>query len=184
MMRTVTAGVATLVIGLLATTSSADDGGTIKLNEPLEGDIKKENTKDKISPNQGQRVAGVGAEYQIELKARQKFTVSATVEGSNRKVGLALIGIDGKTLVVSEGDRLGWGLSDKKNSLEPWTASADGTYKIVVVSDHPGLFTLKVTEVVSTEQKIQELEKKIARLKQEIKETEDKLAELRAKKKQ
>jgi hypothetical protein len=115
----------------------------------------------------------------IKLKAGQEISLTATVVGKLRKVGIQLIDPTGKVLTD---DNYYARIEEKTSTLTIEEVSTEGTYSIVVFSDATGPFTLRA-ESDSEEEDIKSLEKKINSLKKQTEELEAKLKVLKEKSK-
>lgn len=162
---------------------SAGPQGGLKLGQPFQGEITGASqpktvlseTKKKFGRLSGFMMPnGRAVEIPIQLKAGQALTVSVTVLGNDRQVGLILRDPTGQQIAISNSAEL------KSNELLVEEVAASGTYKIVVVSDQIGRFTLRADSAaepgdVGVDEDADALRAKIQRLKQELAEAEAKL---------
>lgn len=138
---------------------------------PLEGELKDADRKNVNG------LRGWGTEFTVDLKTGQSLTVTATVVGANRKVGMVLINPTGKSLETTK-----WGTGG--NELKFGPVAATGQYTVVLVSTEIGNYSVAATDPTRpkappTEK---ELEEKIAKLKKELAEVEAELKKLKEKK--
>src|SRR5438552_212784 len=128
MSRTVSVVMAAAATALLLPATAAAQK-TLQLGEKYEGEVG--NTKKEFP-------AGTyyGAELPVTLKAGQPLSVSVTVTGANRGVAVTLLDPTGKKIAETS-------LVTKSALLTVKEVNATGTYKIVVVSDQIGPFTLR-----------------------------------------
>ncbi len=118
---------------------------------------------------------GYETELAITLKERQSLTVTVTVTGdSNRKLALTLLSPTGKELVSS-------GRQIKTAKISIKEASAEDDYRLVILSDDIGGFTVQTSGSSDQElneeaikRKIKHHEEEIEKLKQHLKEIQDK----------
>ncbi|MBN9119213.1 MAG: serine/threonine protein kinase [Planctomycetes bacterium] len=119
---------------------AGDEPGTLK-----PGETYKDELTEHMKATHGSvysTIAGCyGVDLPIRLKARQSVIISATVAGKGRRV---LIGLSDRTDKLLGGTRL-WG--DRAIKYPHDEVPADGTYKITVISDLVGPFTLDVSLV-------------------------------------
>jgi hypothetical protein len=112
----------------------------------------------------------------ITVKEGARLSVTVTVTGTERKVALGLLDPDGKVISAMKS----W--SDTRTAkLEVEEVNASGKYKIVVVSDLIGKFTLRASGPAAKVLGVKELREKLRRLKEEVAETEKLLKEAEAK---
>lgn len=117
----------------------------------------------------------------ITLKAGQSISVTATVVGKSRHVGIQLFDPQGKILVF---DQESHAHSNTKTCVRTVDeVSADGAYRIVVFSDAIGPFTLRA-ESDSEEEDVAKLEDRIISLREELKGLEAKVKALKGKSRQ
>jgi hypothetical protein len=102
--------------------------------------------------------------------------VTTTVVGKDRKVAVVLIDPSGTAIDGTE-------LRPKAARAKFEEVSATGTYRLVVVSDRIGAFTLKVTGPPAPEADAAKLRKEIKELKALLAKKEEQLKALEAKKK-
>jgi RNA polymerase sigma factor (sigma-70 family) len=118
---------------------------------------------------------GYATEVPVTLKAGQSVTVSATVVGKDRDVGVALIDPAGRvagtireTLPVPA-------------RLTVEEVNASGKYTVAVVSSQIGPFTVRVTGPSDEESDAKKLEERIKQLREDLADVEAKLKALKAK---
>lgn len=184
-----------LVLGMAAGVFGADPPG-IKLGEKFEGEISKVvNAKGKFNApaleslglprGPGRAISDFvtggcyGAEVPVTLKAGQSLSVTVTLKGDGRKAILVLQDKTGKAVAYSKEPEVA------TLQLKVEEVNASGKFKIVVVSDQVGAFTLRATgpagDPADEETDEKALETKIGRLKKELAEAEAKLKALKAK---
>jgi hypothetical protein len=180
----VTVAAVVVLLGLAAGYGRAEG---LKLGEKLEGEVKGEagDRVVKLSGNAQTYPQAYVTEVTVDLKAGQSISISATVIGKDRKVALVLL--DPKE--GSKDDRLRVAVciaantqySTKSATLECEEVNATGKYKILIISDRAGAFTIKATASSDKEldekalkAKIEELEKELAETKKKLKALQDK----------
>lgn len=154
---------ATLCAGLHVTPLAAQSGKS-KPAEPLKGQIDGEPTI--VLLYQGLNTQGYATEVPIKLKAGLPVTVSVTVVGANRLVGATLL--DPKKVLIGGSKALG----AKTTRFTVDETNANGEYKIQIVSNLIGGYTLTVSGEAAEGFNKKALELNIERLKKELAEAE------------
>src|SRR4051812_26034562 len=132
MFRNVVVCVVVLVAVRLVPVAAAIPPGEVRVGGSHEGEIGENQIS--VSPLQGGNgIRNFGVEIPITLKAGQTITVSVMVVGQGREALLALLDPSGKTVSVTS-----W--RKKTIDLTVEEVSANGKYKIVVLSDRIGAF--------------------------------------------
>jgi hypothetical protein len=169
MFRTMSAIVAVLAVGLFVLAAGAAPP-TLPLGEKFEGEIREMNNR----PLQHALAkGGYTAEVPVTLKAGQSISISVTVVGKDRQVGIELQDPTGKSIRWTKG------AATKTSQLEVEEVSAAGKYTIVVLSDRIGPFTLRATDPSDAQDRVKQLEDRIKRLKEELAKAEDELKALK-----
>jgi RNA polymerase sigma factor (sigma-70 family) len=116
---------------------------------------------------------GYAAEVPVTLKAGQSVTVSATVVGKDRDVGVALIDPAGRVAgTIQESVPFPARLTVEE-------VNANGKYTVAVVSSQIGPFTVRVTGPSDEESDAKKLEEQVKQLRQELTEVEARLKALK-----
>jgi hypothetical protein len=173
-----------LVLALSATLSAAPP--LITVGEKYEGEIKGDKkyfsnhfpagTTWAKNPAGGKPIMSYGyaSTVTVKLEAKQKVTLTATVEGAKRNVEIFVID-PSKTLIGATS------LDEDSTSLTIERLAVTGTFTVVVYSQQVGEFNLKIT--TSDKPTAAELKEKIVRLKKELAEAEAALKALEEKEK-
>jgi len=183
------------LLAACAVTQAQTKSKGIKLGEDFEGELGGEKQTVGVAPSghwQGRRwgklrmgfatdlsACAYVAEVSVTLKAGQKVVITATVKGTDRKVSVLL--------EDKNGEVAGYVKTPAKKEVELAIDefNATGTYKVFVISDRTGAFTLRVdTPSGKGGDKLDEkaLKAKIKALKKELAELEEKLEALQEKK--
>jgi hypothetical protein len=150
----------------------------IKVGEKVEGELKGDRKEVRIP---GGVWSFHAAEFTIDLKEGQTIVISATVVGKTRGVGLCLVNPSGVQLACIPAANENPALARKTVELKYEELSATGRYKIHVVSELVGGFTVRVTDpaAASDEKDIKALETRIETLEKELAEARAKLKKLK-----
>jgi hypothetical protein len=175
MYRTLVVAAAVTAAALLTPRAPADEGG-ITPGEPFKGELTEK--KGYPWPPYVDTFTEFATEVPIKLKGGQKIALSATVVGANRKVSVGLMDPSGKMIATSKRST-----AVKTVQLTVDEVNATGTYKIVVLSDKIGDFTLRATGPSDAELDATKLEEEIKELKALLAKKEEQLKALKAKKK-
>jgi len=146
----------------------------------LEPGIKAEGEvtdKDDVAV-QGFPIKGYAKEYVVKLKAGQSITLTATVLGVNRLVGVAIFDPAGRPIDATRDPSK----AIKSTQLAVEEVNATGEYKVYVGSEKIGAYTLLARFSVPEEVERKQLERRLQQLKQEITEIESRLKSLKARK--
>ncbi len=146
----------------------------------LEAGIKAEGEltdKDDVAV-QGFPIKGYAKEYVVKLKAGQSITLTATVLGVNRLVGVAIFDPAGRPIDATRDPSK----AVKSTQLAVEEVNATGEYKVFVGSEKIGAYTLLARFSVPQEVELKQLERRLKQLKQEIADIEARLKTLKAKK--
>jgi len=128
----------------------------------------------------------------INLKAGQGMSITATVIGQDRLVGIRVLNPAGKRIREDPDQSYEFGnqevpvniLSTKTRTITIEEVSATGIYTIIVVSDQAGPFSVTATSSSEAGEDRESLEKQLKELRRRIVEIEAKLKALDAKPKQ
>jgi hypothetical protein len=118
---------------------------------------------------------GFTREVFVNLKAAQNISFNATVVGKDRKVWVLLFDPTGALIKKN----YSYGTKELETTFEE--VNADGKYKVLVVSDQIGPFTLRASDPADKEARLKYLDERLQQLKKELAATESELKSLRSK---
>jgi hypothetical protein len=169
-MKRLIVSLAVLFAALVPSALHAQPGKGIKLGEEVKGEIVGPQ-KTYLAKLGGK--LGHSAELSVALKAGQNISLSATVVGKDRTATLFLYDPTGVCLHNSPFDVV------KSAQLTFEEVSATGTYKIVVLSNLTGPFSLRTSDPSASDGEVKSLEARIEQLEKELAEARSKLKALR-----
>lgn len=171
----------------------------LKLGEQFKGELtaKEKRTvwatfglsgigKDKSTLGAGPDPNMYAAALPIQLKAGQPVTITATVIGQDRPVGVFILDPEGKRIQASEKEKSAFGfgtqvvlLSRKTAEIPIEEVSATGKHTIIVVSNRVGAFTVQATsgsgdDRESLERELKELRRRVAEIAVKLKALDEK----------
>ncbi len=173
MFRTASTVVA-ITIAVAFTPRATADEPTLPFGKEFKGEIDEPK---KVTPAaMGNGWTGYVSEFPLDLKIGQSIEVTASVTGKNRQVALALIDKTGKTIA----DTVKW--AAKPSATLTAEANATGKYRLVIISDQIGGFTIKVIDSKAKPSK-EEIQQRIKDLKEQLAKAEAELKALEAEEK-
>ena len=171
MYRSMCVMMAIAAAGLFVSSLPAQQSG-LKLGEKLEGELTEMGSYVGW-PGFVDRYYGYATDITVSLKAGQSISISATVVGQGRKVSVALQDPTGKIIAATQRNT-----AIKTVQLTVGEVPATGKYKIAVISDQIGAYSLRATGP-SGEDTIEALEARISQLRKELAAAEAKLKALK-----
>lgn len=171
MVRTV--WVLALAAVLACGAARADD---LKVGEPFKGEVTRK-LEIPFWPGFVDTFSAYGTEVPVKLVEGHKYTFTVSVKGEGRKVSVAVADPSGKILKASPRNT-----AVGSASVTYEEASLTGTFRVVVMSDGIGGFTLNSSGPTPTDVTAKALEEEIAELKALLAKKEAALKAVKAKK--
>jgi hypothetical protein len=165
-----------ILLGLTGLASFAPaDEFELKSGIPAMGELTSKDT----NAFEGFAIKGYAREYTVHLKAGQSITISASVLGVNRLVGVAIFDPEGRPIEATR---------ELKNAVKATKivveeVNATGEYKVYVGSEKIGAYTLKAEFKTPPEVEREQLEARLKQLKAETATVEARLKVLKESKK-
>jgi hypothetical protein len=167
------------VVSVVMSTSQAAHADTnIIIGKKFEGELTLPQTRISNVDEFRNTALGYATQLTVALKAGQEILITAQVVGKERKVGILLEDPAGARVVYTN-------FKEQRVVLSAEEVSATGKYKITVISDRIGPFTLKATDPAKDDEDsadVLALEETVKRLRKELEEAEAKLKAAKPKK--
>lgn len=164
-----------LLVICFTTSPGTAQGSDLKFGKLLKGELTTKKVYYGWPGGLRDSYGGYTLEVPIALKAGQGMKVSATVLGEGRRVTLGLVNPTGEMIAGTSR-----GTAIKTVQLEVKEVSATGTYKIAIISNRIGGFSLLARDPAAKEgESIAELEERIEKLEKELREAKAKLLKLK-----
>lgn len=164
---------AALILACGGATAFAEDETELKSGIRAEGELT-----DKDETAFGGIVKAYAREYTVKLKAGQSVTITASVLGTNRLVGVALLDPTGRPIDATRDVTK----AVKATQLTVEEVNATGEYKILIGSEKVGEYTLTAKFSTPDEVEVKQIEARLLAIKKEAAELETRLKTLKGKK--
>ena len=151
----------------------AEDETELKSGIRAEGELT-----DKDETAFGGIVKAYAKEYTVKLKAGQSVTITASVLGTNRLVGVALLDPTGRPIDATRDVTK----AIKATQLTVEEVNATGEYKVLIGSEKIGAYTLTAKFSTPDEVEMKQIEARLLAIKKETADLESRLKTLKGKK--
>ncbi len=162
----------------LSSVQTAHADANIAIGKKFEGELALPQTRISNVDDFRNSVPCYATQLTVKLIAGQDISITAQVTGKERKVGILLEDPTGARVFYT-------GFEVQRVVLSAEEVNARGKYKITVMSDRIGPFTMKATDPAKEDEDtadVEALEETVNRLKKELDEAEAKLKAAKSKK--